>query len=85
MACWSSFNCSHEEKGGFRPIAVGDVICQLASRLCCVTVNSRHPDLLLPYGQVGVGIKGGLEAAIHSVRAKMADVGTPLLVDLRPI
>ena len=39
-----------------------------ASRLCCVAVRSELPDIFLPYGQVGVGVKGGLEAAIHTLR-----------------
>ena len=64
-----------KEKGGFRPIAVGDVFRRLASRLCCAAAKSRLPDLLLPYGQVGVGVKGGLEAASHSVRAAIHDHG----------
>ena len=57
-----------QKTGGYRPIAVGEVIRRLASRLCCAAAKSRLPDLLLPYGQVGVGTKGGLEAAIHTLR-----------------
>lgn len=53
---------------GYRPIAVGDTFRCLASRLCCSAVLPRVSDLLLPYGQVGVGTKGGLEAAIHLSR-----------------
>ena len=40
---------------------------RLASHACCAAAWSCLPDILLPYGQVGVGVKGGLEAAIHSV------------------
>ena len=32
-------------------------------------MRPRLPDILLSYGQVGVGVKCGLEAAIHSVWA----------------
>ena len=53
---------------GYRPIAVGEVYRRLASRLACEAVRHKLPSLLLPYGQVGVGIKGGLEAVIHSLR-----------------
>ena len=33
-----------------------------------MSVRDDLPDLFLPYGQVGVGIKDGLEAAVHSFR-----------------
>ena len=56
-----------KKDGGYRPIAVGEVFWWLASRLCCTAVHSFLPDTFLPYNQVGVGIRGGLEAAIHSV------------------
>ena len=49
-------------------LSVGDVFRRLASRLCCTSVFSRVSDLFLPYGQVGVGINGGLETAIHLPR-----------------
>ena len=62
-----------KKKGGFRPIAVGEVLRRLASRLCCSAVRSRLPDTFIPYGQVGVGIKGGLEAAIHVSRTFIHD------------
>ena len=54
--------------GGLRPVAVGEVLRRLVSRLACSAVRHRLPDLFLPYGQVGVGIRGGLEAAVHSLR-----------------
>ena len=53
---------------GVHPIAVGEVYRRLASCLCCAAVKCELPDLFLPYGQVGVGVKGGLEAAIHALR-----------------
>ena len=48
------------------PIAVGEVFRCLISRICCSAVRPRLVDILIPYGQVGVGVKGGLEAAIHA-------------------
>ena len=50
-------------------MAVGEVLRRLVSRLGCAAVKTRLPDLLLPYGQVGVGIRCGLEAAVHLVRS----------------
>ena len=32
-------------------------------------------DTFLPYGQVGVGVKGGLEAAVHGLRKLITDLG----------
>ena len=45
-----------KKTGGFRPIAIGDVIRRLASRLCCKSVHSLLPDIFLPYHQVGVAV-----------------------------
>ena len=54
--------------GGVRPIAVGEVLCWLASRLCCLAVCPSLPHIFLPYGKVGVNIPGGLESVIHVTR-----------------
>ena len=40
------------------PIAVAEVFRHLASHLCCAAVRSELPNIFLPYGQVGVGVKG---------------------------
>ncbi len=53
--------------GGVRPIAVGEVLRRLISQVCCAAVKSKLPEIFLPYGQVGVGIPGGLDAAVHSL------------------
>ena len=58
-----------KKSGGFRPIAVGETIRRLVSRLCCLSVRPRLEELLLPYGQVRVGITGGLEVGVHTVRS----------------
>ncbi|XP_062518293.1 uncharacterized protein LOC134193482 [Corticium candelabrum] len=58
-----------KKQGGIRPIAVGEVLRRLTSRLCCSAARSASSDVFLPYGQVGVGIRGGLEAAVHSLSA----------------
>ena len=36
------------------------------SRICCLVVRKDLPDLFLPWGQIGVRVRGGLEAAVHS-------------------
>ena len=66
--CGAPITALHKKKGGVRPIAVCETIRRLVSRVCCLSVRDGLPDLFLPHGQVGVGVKGGLEAAIHSFR-----------------
>ena len=65
--CGAPLTALKKKSGGFGPIAVGETIRRLASRLCCLSVRPRLEELLLPYGQVGVGIRGGLEVAVHTV------------------
>ena len=65
----------HKKSGGFRPIAVGEVLLRLTSRVCCSAVKPRLSEVFLPYGQVGVGTKGGLEAAVHTARTFIQDYG----------
>ena len=59
--CGASLTALLEKGGDVRPIAVGEVLCHLASRLCCLIVRPFLPDVFLPYRQVGVGIPGGLK------------------------
>ena len=66
--------------GGVRPIAVGEVLRRLISRVCCAAVKSKLPEIFLPHGQVGFGILGGLEAAVHSLSSFIDSYGdTPTL------
>ena len=64
-----------KKSGGIRPIAVGEILRRLASRLCCMAVKSTLPEVFLPYGQVGVGVPGGVEAAIHALSALLDEHG----------
>ena len=48
-----------KKNGDYRPTAVGEVLRHSASHICCVAAKSCLPDLFLPYGEVGVGIRGG--------------------------
>lgn len=59
---------------GFRPIAVGDTFRRLASRLCCASLKPSLPAFFIPRNQLGVGIPGGLEAAIHSTRLSITQL-----------
>ena len=53
--------------------AVGDVLRRLARKLCCSAARPSLPDIFLSYSQVGVGIKGGLEAAVHGLPKILED------------
>ena len=64
--CGSPITALHKKNGGVHPIAVCETIQRLVSRVCCLVVRKDLPDLFLPWDHVGVGIKRGLEAAIHS-------------------
>lgn len=67
--CGAPLTALHKQGGrGIRPIAVGETIRRLVSRLCCSSILPFLQDIFIPEGQVGVGIKGGLEAAIHATR-----------------
>ena len=44
--------------------------------MCCFSVRLSLPDLLLLYGQVGVGISGGLEASVHSLHMILSMLGS---------
>ena len=56
-----------KKHGGVRPIAVGEVLRRLVSRLCCSAVKENLPDTFLSYGQVGVDVPEGLDAAVHTI------------------
>ena len=56
-----------------RPIAVGDVFRSLVSRLCCTAIKSDLLSFFIPYGQVGVGVKGGMRAAVHALRLYISE------------
>ena len=53
--------------GGIRPIAVGYVWRRLAAKVACNHVPKRGADLLDTI-QLGFGISGGVEAAVHAAR-----------------
>ena len=45
------------KESGVCHIAIGEVICCLASRICCSAVHSHLVDCLILYGQVWIGAK----------------------------
>ena len=57
-----------KKDGGLRPIAVGNVFRRLASKAACHPVTRTIAPDLSPI-QLGVGVKGGCEAAVHALRS----------------
>ena len=57
-----------KKDGGVRPIAVGETLRRLVSKCLNFAVRKDAESTLAP-SQVGVGVRGGCEAAIHSVRS----------------
>ena len=48
-----------KKESGVCPIAIREVFLCLAGRICYSAVHSHLNDCLIPYGQVGVGVKDG--------------------------
>ncbi len=69
---------------GIRPIASGDVTRRLVAKVCCTHMQGQAKHVFQPF-QFGVGIPGGAEAIVHSVRAlSEADPGPAVLtIDFR--
>ena len=64
--CGAPLTALHKQ--GFRLIAVGEIFRCLASKICCQYIKANLPQFFIPDGHLGVRIKGGLEAIIHSAR-----------------
>lgn len=56
-----------KKDGGIRPIAVGNCLRRLAAKICARNAVETAGNILRPH-QLGVGTKGGCEAAIHISR-----------------
>ena len=56
-----------KEKGGVRPIAIGNTLRRLTFKICNTGLVSNAIQYFLPL-QFGVGMKGGAEGTFHSLR-----------------
>ena len=63
-----------KKDGGLRPIAIGSVWRRLAAKCASSFAGAKLQDYLKPR-QVGVGVKGGAEAAIHATRLFLRHAG----------
>ena len=68
-----------KKDGGVRPIAVGNSLRRLAAKVASAKVVCEMSDLLAPR-QLGFGVKGGAEAAIHAARLYLANLDSSAAV-----
>ena len=75
--CGASLLACHKKGGGYQPIAVGEVLRRLTSKCLSRCVQSSAFSVLTPL-QVGVGVKLGCEAIVHSVVHTLENSSTPV-------
>jgi len=66
---------SSKKDGGIRPITVSYIIRRLAAKCVNSHVIERRSQELQPL-QLGAGVKGGVEAAVHAARRLVQDLPT---------
>src|SRR6267154_6505836 len=57
----------NKKGGGLRPIVIGLTLRRVASKLVCSAASEKLASVLSPL-QLGVGVSGGMEAAVHASR-----------------
>ena len=62
-----------KKSGGVRPIAVGCTLRRLVAKIAGQMVVDDMADLLSPR-QLGYGVKGGAEAAVHATRRYLTNL-----------
>ena len=65
--CGARLHAAKKKDGGLRPIAVGNLLRRLTSKLMATALADRAAEHLAPH-QLGVGVRGGCEAILHTVR-----------------
>ena len=68
-----------KRSGGIRPIAVGYTWRRLAAKCANMYAVTKLSDVLQPI-QLGVGVKGGCEAAVHTSRRLITDMPSDWVV-----
>ena len=65
--CSASLSALLKKKAGIRPIAVGEVLRRLIAKCLANEANLKAKELFQSL-QLGVGVRGGAEAIIHSTK-----------------
>ena len=71
FVCGACLTALPKPDGGTRPIAAGEILRRLTSKVMIGAVRARLDAHFLPY-QYGVGSRGGAERIVHRVRAAVA-------------
>ena len=74
--CSANLFAARKKDGGHRPIAVGEVLRRLISKCLAFESAAKASEILSPL-QVGVGVRGGVEAVIHAFRSTLEDENVP--------
>ena len=69
----ASLTALTKKEGGIRPIAVGCTLRPLAAKVAGCRVRDKMAALLAPR-QLGYGVKGGAEAAVHAARLYLKEL-----------
>ena len=73
----------HKEKGGIRPIACGDVLRRIVSKVCVAKSKDAIRTHFHPF-QFGIAVPGGAEVVVHAWRDSVAALkGVPNKVALK--
>ena len=72
-------HAAKKRDGGIQPIAVGNLLRRLASKLVARVVASKAVRLLSPH-QIGVGVRGGCESIVHAVEKVLEEDGPEKMV-----
>ena len=64
-----------KKDGGIRPVAVGETFRRLVSKCLNSAIRKEAASILSPL-QLGVGVRGGCEIAIHSLRSVVDKLGS---------
>ena len=70
--CGATLLATKKKSGGFRPIAVGEVLRRLTSKCVSKAIRSEAFEALTPL-QLGVGVSVGCESIVHAVNCVLED------------
>ena len=65
--CGARLHAAAKKSGGIRPIAVGNLLRRLVGKCAATKLQDRAAAHFSPH-QLGVGVRGGCEAIVHTVR-----------------
>ena len=73
--CGARLHAAAKKSGGIRPIAVGNLLRRLVGKCAATKLQDRAAAHFSPH-QLGVGVRGGCEAIVHTVRKALMKILT---------